>query len=125
MCGAPWNVVALGLKLTWKVTADEEGAGSPLPRIVVERMPEAQLGRFYVLSADTEARAVPQEVVRAVQRWYRVEERSNHATRTNQNDHQKNLLFILFFFKLFGASLFFLVFRFFLFLFFFIFILFF
>ena len=40
-------------KLTKKVTADKEGP--PLPRIVVERAPEAEPRRFYVLSADIEA----------------------------------------------------------------------
>ena len=43
------------LKLTKKVTADKEGAGPPLPRIVFERAPEAEPRRFYVLSADIEA----------------------------------------------------------------------
>ena len=36
------------LKLTKKVTADK-GAGPPLPRIVVERAPEVETRRFYVL----------------------------------------------------------------------------
>ena len=43
------------MKLMKKVTADREGAGPPLPRIVVERAPEAEPRRFYVLSADIEA----------------------------------------------------------------------
>ena len=47
--------MAPGLKLTKEVTADKEGAGPPLPRIVVERTPEAERRRFYVLSADIEA----------------------------------------------------------------------
>ena len=50
-CGTPWQLVAPELKLTKKVTADEEGAGLPLPRIVVERIREAEPRRFYVLSA--------------------------------------------------------------------------
>ena len=54
VCGTPWQMVAPELKLTKKVTADE-GAGPPLPRIVVERAPEAETRRFYVLSADIEA----------------------------------------------------------------------
>ena len=48
-------MVVLELKLTKKVTADKEGAGPALPRIVVERTPEVQPRRFYVLSADIEA----------------------------------------------------------------------
>ena len=48
------QMAAPELKLTKKVTADE-GAGPPLPRIVVERAPEAEPRRFYVLSSDIEA----------------------------------------------------------------------
>ena len=48
-------MVAPELKLAMKVTADKEGAGHPLPRIVVERAPEAEPRRFYVLCADIEA----------------------------------------------------------------------
>ena len=55
LCGTPWQMVAPELKLTKKVTADKEGAGPPLPRIVVERAPEVEPRRFYVLSADNEA----------------------------------------------------------------------
>ena len=55
LCGTPRQVVAPELKLTGKVTADKEGAGPPLPRIVVERAPEVEPERFYVLSADIEA----------------------------------------------------------------------
>ena len=49
-----WQMVARELKLT-KVTADKEGAGPRLSRIVVERAPEVEPGRFYFLSADIEA----------------------------------------------------------------------
>ena len=55
VCGTPWQMVASELKLTKKVTADKEGAGPPLQRIVVERAPEVEPRRFYVLSADIEA----------------------------------------------------------------------
>ena len=55
LCGTPWQLVALELKLTKKVTADREGLGLPLPRNVVERIPEVEPRRFYVLSADIEA----------------------------------------------------------------------
>ena len=53
--GTPWQVVAPELKLAKKVTADKGGAGPSLPRIVVERAPEVEPKRFYVLSADIEA----------------------------------------------------------------------
>ena len=49
------EVVAPDLKLRKKVAADKEGAGPPLPGIVVGRIPEAEPRRFYVLSADIEA----------------------------------------------------------------------
>ena len=55
LCGTPWQMSAPELKLTKKVTAEKRGAGPPLPRIVVERAPEVELRRFYVLSADIEA----------------------------------------------------------------------
>ena len=48
-------MVSPELKLAKKVAADNERAGLPLPRIVVERAPEAEPRRFYVLSADIEA----------------------------------------------------------------------
>ena len=38
-----------------KVTADKEGAGPPLPRIIVERALEVEPRIFYDLSADIEA----------------------------------------------------------------------
>ena len=41
--------------MTKKVTADKKRSGTPLPRIVVERAPEVEPRRFYVLSADIEA----------------------------------------------------------------------
>ena len=52
-----WHAVADGpeVKLRKKVTADKEGAGPPVPNILVERIPEAESRRFYVLSADIEA----------------------------------------------------------------------
>ena len=55
LCDTPWQMVAPELKLTKEVAADKEGAGPPLPRIVVERAPEVESRRFYVLSADIEA----------------------------------------------------------------------
>ena len=48
-------MAARELTLAKKFRADKEGAGPPLPRIVVERAPEVEPRRFYVLSADFEA----------------------------------------------------------------------
>ena len=53
LCGTPWQMEVPELKLTKKVTADKEEAGPP--RIVVERAPEVETRRFYVLSTDIEA----------------------------------------------------------------------
>ena len=50
LCGTPWHMMAAELMLTKKITADKEGAGPPLPRIVVERTPEVDPRRFHVLS---------------------------------------------------------------------------
>ena len=43
------------LKLTKKVTGDEEATGFMLPRIVTEKPPEVERRVFYVVSADIEA----------------------------------------------------------------------
>ena len=48
-------MMAPELKLAKKVTGDKAGTGLPLPRIVVERAPDVEPRRFYVLSADIEA----------------------------------------------------------------------
>ena len=55
LCGTPWQMMSPELKLTKKATADKEGARPSLPRIVVERAPEVEPRRFYVLSANIEA----------------------------------------------------------------------
>ena len=55
LCDTPWQMVALEVRLTKKVTADKEGAEPPLPRIIVERIPETEPKKFYVSSADLEA----------------------------------------------------------------------
>ena len=48
LCGTPWQMVAPELKLTREVTGDKEGAGPPLPRIVVERAPEVEPRRTII-----------------------------------------------------------------------------
>ena len=59
LCGTPWQMVAPEVRLTKKVTVDQEGAGPPLPRVTVERIPETEPMRFYGLSADIEAHGQP------------------------------------------------------------------
>ena len=48
-------MVAPEVKLHKRVTADREGAGPPIPRAHVERAPEVEPRRFYVLQSDIEA----------------------------------------------------------------------
>ena len=50
MCGTPWQMVAVEMKFTQEVQVDKARAGPPLPRIVVEGIPEVQPRRFNVLS---------------------------------------------------------------------------
>ena len=48
LSGTPWQIMAPELKLMKKVKADQEGAGPPLPRNVVERTPEVEPRRLYM-----------------------------------------------------------------------------
>ena len=75
-------MVAPELKLTKKVTADKEGAGPPLLWIVVERAPEAEPRRFYVLSA---------EAAQEVQRLHRVEKRQSLITMNAERESEQPL----------------------------------
>ena len=50
-----WQMIKPELKLTKRVTADEEGTILMMPRIVVEKPREVERRRFYVLSTDIEA----------------------------------------------------------------------
>ena len=68
---ALWQMVAPELKLTKKVTTDKEGAGPPMPRIVVERAPEVEPRRFHVLSADIEGHGL--EAAKDAQHLHRME----------------------------------------------------
>ena len=55
LCGVPWSMVDKQVKLSRKVTSGPEGAGPPLePRAPVDRAPELEPRRRYVLSADVE-----------------------------------------------------------------------
>ena len=49
-----WQMMNPELKLTKRVTADEEGMRFMMPRIVVEKPREVERRRFYVLSSDSE-----------------------------------------------------------------------
>ena len=66
------QMVALELKLTKQVAADKEGAGPPLPRIVVVRVPKVEPRRCYVVSADIEAHG---HTGGLPWRWRRMEQR--------------------------------------------------
>ena len=90
LCGTPWQMLASEFKLTKKVTADKEGAGPPLPRIVVERAPEVEPRRFYVLSADTEAHGHTGGLSRMCSAgiaWKSDKATQRRMPRENQNDH--------------------------------------
>ena len=50
-----WHMVITETRLTKKFIIDEEGAGLPLPIMLVEKSLEIERGRFYVLLADIEA----------------------------------------------------------------------
>ena len=85
LCGTPWQMVAPEMKLTKKVTADKEGAGPPLPKIVVERAPEAEPRRFCVLSADIEAHG--HKMRSACTAWKGDKATKRRMPRENQDDH--------------------------------------
>ena len=90
LCATPsWQMVAPEFKLTKKVTADE-GAEHPLPRIVVERTPETEPRRFFVLSADIEAHGHT-EAAQNVQRLHRMEKRQSHVTMNAERESERSL----------------------------------
>ena len=82
-------MVASELKLTEKVTAEKEGAGPPLPRIVVERAPEAEPRRFYVFL--TLRLMGTLEVVRVVLRLHRTEKRQSHITMNAERESERSM----------------------------------
>ena len=84
-------MVAPELKLMKKVTVDKEGAGPPLPRIVVKRALEAEPRRFYVLSADVCKHMDKLEVVRVVLRLHRMEERQSQITMNAESESERSL----------------------------------
>ena len=75
------------LNCSWQkeVTAYKEGAGPPLPRIVVERAPEVDPRRFHVSSADIEAHG---HIGIA---WKSDKTTQQRMPRTNQNYHWEKL----------------------------------
>ena len=81
-------MVAPELKLTKKVTADKEGA---LPRIVVERAPEVEPRRFYVLSADIESHGHTLEAAQDAQRLHRKEKRQSRITMNAERESERSL----------------------------------
>ena len=89
LCGTPWQMVAPELRLTEKVTADKEGARPPLPRIVVERVPEAEPRRFYVCLRTLKLTDT-REVVQDVQRWHRMEKRQSHTTMNAERESERS-----------------------------------
>ena len=91
LCGTPWQMVAPELKLTKKkVTADREGAGPPLPRIVVERAPEVEPRRFYVCLRILKLTDTL-EAAQDVQRLHRMEKRQSHITMNAERESERSL----------------------------------
>ena len=86
-CGTPWEMVAPELKLAKKVTADKEGAGPPLPRIVVESLSrEDSTFRLLALRLTDTV-----EVVWVVLRLHRMEERLNHMMTHAENESELSM----------------------------------
>ena len=82
--------LALVLKLTEEVTADKEGVGLPYQGLwwkEIQRL--SQLDSTCCLL--TLRLTVTQEVVRVVQRWHRMQERSNHTTSNVENESKRLL----------------------------------
>ena len=75
------------LKLTKKVTADKEGAGPLLPRIVVERAAEAEPRRFYVLSALADTLEAAQDA----QLLHRMENRRSYTMTNAEKESERSL----------------------------------
>ena len=88
LCGTPWLMVALGLKLTKQVTSDKEGARPPLPRIPHETTTEVEPRRVYVLFADIEAHG---HTGGALASHKRAKNTQQFMSRTNQNHFCQNL----------------------------------
>ena len=79
------------LKLTKKVTADQEGTGPPLPRIVVERAPEVEPRRFYVLVCGTLKLTDTLEAAQDAQRLHRLEK----ATKPHNDECRERIRTII------------------------------
>ena len=69
LCGTPWQMAALALNLTKKVTA-EKGAGTPLPRLKERQRLSREDSTFCLL---TSRLTVTLEVVQVVQRLHHIE----------------------------------------------------
>ena len=78
------------MKLTKKVTADKEGAGPPLPRIVLERAPDVEPRRFYVLSSDIETHETL-DAAQALRRLHRMEKRQSHKMTNAESESERPL----------------------------------
>ena len=90
--GTPWQSVALELKLTKNVTSDKRKSWTPLPRTVVERIPEVDPGRFFVLSPDIEARGRTGRCPGcAALHNTSIKTTQQRMSRMNHNDRRENL----------------------------------
>ena len=95
ICGQ-WNdSVSLGVNRgSGLASRDKEGAEPPLSRIVVERIPDFEPRRFYVLSADIEAHGLTggcPGLCSAGITWKSEKTTQQRVSRTNQNDYREYL----------------------------------
>ena len=74
------------LKSTTRVAAHKEGAGPPLPRIVVERIPGGGPRSFHVLSVDIEAHGHTGGCPGCAALASHMEERQKHIMTNAENE---------------------------------------
>ena len=91
LCGTPWQMVVPDLKLRKNVTADKEGAGPQLPRIVVERAPEVVNPDDSTSCLRTLKLTETLEAAQAVQRLHRMEKRQSHITMNAERESERSL----------------------------------
>ena len=78
LCGTPWQMVAPELKLTKKVTAEQEGAGPPMAKdrgLKERRRLSLEDSTFCLRTLNL---TDTMEVVRVVRHLHRMDERQNH-----------------------------------------------
>ena len=88
LCETPWQMVAHELRLTEKVTSDKEGAGLHCQGLSLDKSQRLS-PEDSACCLQTTRLAVTLEVVQAVQRWHRMEQRQNHTTTNVENESEQ------------------------------------